>query len=83
MSEWLLLIVLVLVLIAILWYRYLRTRGAADGSPFDDQTILRDFEQERNTQRSGRMSAEDQLWETEARQRDRDTREGTTSDREP
>ena len=83
MSGWWLAVAIALLIVAVLSYLYLRTRGAADGSLNDDQAFVRDFAQERDSQRSGQMSAEDQSWEAETRQRDRDSREGARSDREP
>jgi hypothetical protein len=42
----------------------------------------RDFVQERETARSGQMSAEDQGWEAETRARDRESRTGQSEKRD-
>jgi hypothetical protein len=83
MSGWWLAAAIALLIVAVLCYLYLRTRGTGNTALNDDQALLRNFGQERETQRSGQMSAEDQSWEAETRQRDRDARAGTPSDREP
>jgi hypothetical protein len=83
MSGWWLAVVIVLLLIAIASYLYLRTRSAGGTDLPGRLAPRRDFLQERDRGASNALSEPDRIWEAEAVERDRQAREGRPLDPEP
>jgi hypothetical protein len=75
MTGWLVLIVLVLVLIATLWYRYVHVRDPARPGLPGRLSPRREFAQNRDRGGSNDLSEADRIWEAETQERERQTRE--------